>query len=356
MLRTFHYTVPVISCPEDTASSSGQFLNLASFLRDQGYSRHILNYLKSDEEMLQDPPALLLNGKPGKLYDRLHSGDLICVTIRELPDERFCHASEMHQTLDIVYEDEDILVVNKPAGMPVHESGGHHGDTLANAVNTYYARKRAPIVFRCINRLDADTSGLVLIAKHMLSGALLSLQMKQRQIHRTYYALVHGQMAEGGTADFPIARRNGSVIARCVDAEHGDRAVTHYHPLHVDAAMDRTLLEIHLETGRTHQIRVHMTYMGHPLLGDFLYQKREDVLQTFSPSLCVNITPSLTEDSSAYAALPEKVPGISRQALHSGTLSFVHPVTGQPLSFHAPLPDDMVPLLSKNCCIAALKQ
>lgn len=335
MLRIFDYIVPDIAAGNGVLSSDSHFMNLAAFLRSRGYSRHILNYLKSDEQMSQDPPALLLNGLPGKLYDQIHAGDHICVTIREMPDERFCHPAGPSPSLSIVYEDADILVVDKPCAMPVHESNGHHGDTLADAVNAYYAGKGSPIVFRCINRLDRDTSGLVLIAKHMLSGAILSRQMKERAIHRTYFALVHGCVTEAGTASRPIARRHGSVIARCVDPDQGERAVTHYTPLRYDEAADRTLLEIHLETGRTHQIRVHMTYLGHPLLGDFLYQKREDVLQTSSPARLYDPAAAPRQASS----------GISRQALHSGRLTFTHPITGETVTFTAPFPADMDELL-----------
>ena len=209
-------------------------------------------------------------------------------------------------SLDILYEDEDILVLNKPADMPVHPSAGNYENTLANGVAWYYRQQGETFVYRCINRLDRDTTGVLVLAKNPLSGALLSTQMKQRRIHRTYLALTDGIPPEKGTVCAPIARVNDSVITREVNFERSEPAVTHYERLAVSNGY--ALVELHLETGRTHQIRVHMNYIGCPLPGDFLYHPVFD--------------------------------RIGRQALHSFQLEFEHPITKEPLRFLAPVPED----------------
>ena len=205
------------------------------------------------------------------------------------------------------------MVVNKPAGMPVHPSQGHYGNTLANGIAGYMESKGVDFVFRAVNRLDRDTSGLLLIAKHMLSSCILSDQVKDHAIHREYTAIVCGKTDARGTIDAPIARKDGSTIERIVDPEHGETAVTHYETLSYNANTDLSYIRLLLETGRTHQIRVHMKHIGHPLPGDFLY----------NPDY-------------RY---------INRQALHSAYLRFVHPITGETMEFTAPLPEDMETIL-----------
>ena len=190
--------------------------------------------------------------------------------------------------------------------MPVHPSAGNYENTLANGVAWYYKQKNESFVYRCINRLDRDTTGVLVLAKNPLSGALLSTQMKQRQIRRTYLALTDGITPEKGTISAPIARMDDSVITREVNFQHGETAITHYERLAVSDGY--SLVELHLDTGRTHQIRVHMKYIGCPLPGDFLYH------------------PVFNR--------------ISRQALHSFQLEFTHPITGKPMRFLAPVPKD----------------
>ena len=204
-------------------------------------------------------------------------------------------------------EDEDILVLNKPADMPVHPSIGNYTNTLANAAAFYFQQKNELCPFRCINRLDRDTSGSLILAKNALSAAILSAQMRNREIRRTYLAVVCGVTPPSGTVSAPIGRVSDSVIQRQVDPEHGESAVTHYERLAV--RNDHSLLEIHLETGRTHQIRVHMGYIGHPLPADYLYHPVYDHFK--------------------------------RQPLHSFRLNFRHPLTGKNLCFTAPVPKDM---------------
>ena len=209
--------------------------------------------------------------------------------------------------LSILYEDEDILVINKPADMPVHPSIGNYTNTLANGVAAYLDAKGEHSPFRCINRLDRDTSGALILAKNAFSAAVLSTQMRNRQIRRTYLAVVEGITPPNGTISAPISRVDDSVIERHVDFLHGEPAVTHYERL--ETKNEHSLLEIHLETGRTHQIRVHMGYIGHPLPADYLYHPEYDCFK--------------------------------RQPLHSLQLEFRHPVTDKSMCLLAPVPEDM---------------
>ena len=248
-----------------------------------------------------------LNGKKQPLSTRVQNGDTIRLF---LSDDQL--ESRPTPAAVFVYEDDDILVVDKPADTPIHPSIGNYENTLANGIAWYFEQKGEPFVYRCINRLDRDTTGLIVLAKHALSAAVLSQAMRSREIHRTYQAFALGETAASGTIDAPIARLNGSLIQRTVDFASGERSVTHYRTLAHCSVFSH--LELNLETGRTHQIRVHMAYIGHPLLGDTLYNK----------------TPGT----------------FPRQALHSASLSFVHPITGEPLTFHAPLPEDMQNLLT----------
>lgn len=173
--------------------------------------------------------------------------------------------------LDILYEDTHLLVVNKPAGMAVHPSQGNHGNTLANGLADYFRKKQEAFVFRAVNRLDKDTSGLLLVAKNGLSSSLLSGQVERREICREYLAAVCGKTDACGTVSVPIGRKEGSAIQRIPDPDHGEAASTRYERLLYNKNTDLSLLRLRLETGRTHQIRVHMKYIGHPLPGDFLY-------------------------------------------------------------------------------------
>ena len=281
-----------------TIDSLSGGMRLLDYLRAEGFSRHILSRMKTD------PDAILLNGTRGFGKTFLQAGDRLTIHIPE--DEPSSSILPVPMNLDILYEDEDILVLNKPADMPVHPSMGNHENTLANGVAAYYQKKGETFVYRCINRLDRDTSGVLVLAKNPYSAAGLSDQMRARQIHRTYLAIVDGIPPEKGTIDAPIARMDDSAITREVNFERGEPAVTHFERL--DVKSNSSLIELHLETGRTHQIRVHMKYAGYPLLGDFLYHPVFD--------------------------------RISRQALHSFQLEFTHPVTKAPLRFLAPVPCD----------------
>lgn len=273
-------------------------MDILSFLRKKGFSRHILSSMKSH------PCAILLNHSPSFAKVTLKEGDRLTVTVPET--EAPSQIPAVNIQLHILYEDEDILVVNKPANMPIHPSIGNYENTLANGIAWYFSQKGEEFVYRCINRLDRDTTGGLILAKNPLSAAILSAQMKSRQIRRTYLAVVKGELPASGTIDAPIARVDDSVILRNVDFEKGEKAVTHYYRLAFGDGY--SLAELHLETGRTHQIRVHMNHLGFPLPGDYLYYPVYDRIQ--------------------------------RQALHSYQLEFTHPITEKPLTFTAPVPED----------------
>lgn len=265
--------------------------SVAAFLRAQGFSRHILTHVKQTEN------GLCRNGQPVRPSERLQMGDELTVTLQE--EDSSENIVPMPIKLHIVYEDEDVLVIDKPADMPVHPSINNFDNTLANGLAYYYQSQGEAFVYRCITRLDRDTTGLMLVAKNMLSGALLSEMGKRREIHREYLAIVTGKTQAEGTISAPIARKEGSVLERCVDFARGERAVTHYRT--VEYKDGYSLVRLKLETGRTHQIRVHMQHIGHPLIGDFLYNPDYRLLD--------------------------------HQALHSCYLAFLHPVTGQRMEF-----------------------
>lgn len=295
MNRIFEYLIT----PSDVPCTVGEYL------KKKGYSRQIIIHLKKTEH------GILQNGEWAYVRTPLVPGDVLKITLLE--ESASEHILPVPMEPDIVYEDEDLLVVNKPFDMPVHPSIHNYDNTLANGMAYYFQQKGETFIFRCINRLDRDTTGLLILAKNALSASILSNDMKARKIHRTYQAVVSRiPVPASGTIDAPIARKEDSAIERCVDFEKGEPAVTHYRTL--ETKENLALVELSLETGRTHQIRVHMQHMGCPLLGDYLYN------------------PDFTL--------------INRVSLHSYSLSFVHPIAGKSMYFCAPLPKDMAGLLS----------
>lgn len=277
-----------------------QGITIEHYLKERGFSHRILSHLR------RTPLGILKNGEEARTISRLMSGDRLDICLREETSSETIVPADL--PLTIVYEDEDLMVINKAAKVPVHPSQGNYDNTLANSLAYYFQTKGEAFVFRAVNRLDRDTTGLLLIAKHMLSGALLSAMVAEKSIRREYLAIACGETEEAGTIRLPIARKDGSTIERCVDFEHGESACTHYHRLSYNPKYDCSLVLLILETGRTHQIRVHMKAIGHPLPGDFLYH----------PDCRL----------------------IDRQALHSYRLSFVHPITGKAMAFEAPVPND----------------
>lgn len=270
-------------------------------LRGRGVSRHLLTQLKAA------PDGLTVDGEHVRTIDRLRAGAVLTVRVRE------CEPSEtvvpMELPLETVYEDADLMVINKPAGMAVHPSQGNRTDTVANALAFLYRSRGVPFVFRAIGRLDKNTSGLLVLAKNPLSGCLLT---ERAEMHRTYLAICKGELPERGTIDAPIGRVPGSALLREVRAD-GKPAITHYERL--DCRNGHSLARVWLDTGRTHQIRVHFASIGHPLPGDFLY----------APGL----------------------PGCGRHALHAYALTLRQPVTGEWLHFETPLPDELAALLEE---------
>ena len=291
-MRIIHYPI--------SSSNLITPITVKGFLRSKGFSVQNLKILK------QAPDGLLLNGQPVHANALLVPGSILTVRISEPSYSKKIVPTKL--PLDIIYEDEDLLVINKPAGMPVHPSQNNYDNTLANALAYYYQQKEEAFIFRCIGRLDRDTSGLTLIAKHFVSAGILGNYVATKISKREYLAISRSPVLPPiGTIDAPLGRKPGSIIERCVDHENGEPAITHYRVL--EEKNGYSLISLLLETGRTHQIRIHLKHIGHPLVGDYLY----------NPDFSV----------------------ISRQALHSHRLSFPHPITGEPMEFTAPLPDDM---------------
>lgn len=295
MARTLEYFI----------TETDRDLTVKEYLTRKEFSSRSLIALK------KVPGSILLNQKPVFVNQPLQTGDRL--TIRVFDETASEKLLPVRLPLEIVYEDEDILVIDKPAGMPIHPSAGNYDNSVANALAWYFKEQNTPFVFRCINRLDRDTSGLTIIAKHFVSAGILSACLSRRKIHREYLAIVKGSLTpRQGTVSAPISRKPGSIIERAVDFEHGETAVTRYELK--DTKNGHSLVSIHLETGRTHQIRVHMKHIGYPLIGDYLYNPDLDL--------------------------------IKRQALHSHRLVFPHPITGQKLEFISPLPEDMERVLN----------
>lgn len=268
------------------------------FLQEQGYTEGCIRHLTKVEN------RITVNGVWEFVNKPLQEDDILETFFEE--EESSENIVPVEMALDIVYEDEDILVINKGANLPVHPTKGYEDRNLASGVMFYYKKQGIPFVFRGINRIDKNTTGLIIVAKNMLSGAILGESMKRREIRRTYLAVAEGKIPEKGIIDLPIARKKDSFVERCID-EEGMHAVTHYKRLYY--ANGHSLAEIHLETGRTHQIRLHMKAIGHPLPGDGLY----------NPNFAV----------------------IDRQGLHSWKLEFLHPITKVPLCFEQEMPEDM---------------
>lgn len=251
--------------------------------------------------------------RPIWLKDVLRDGDTLKVKIYEDIDNSG-DVIPSDNPIDVVYEDEDLILLNKPGDVVVHPSYAHHLDSLSNALAGYYKRTGQNHVIRTIGRLDRETSGLLIFAKNRHAAAILSDQKKNMSRRKEYLALVSGIMEdEQGTVDAPIGQEEGVRMIRKV-MENGKEAITHYKLIR--QFEDYALVKLNLDTGRTHQIRVHMSYIGHPLLGDNLYGK---------------------EISDNH--------GMTRAALHAAHLEFKQPITGDELAFDADLPPDMAVLI-----------
>lgn len=259
-------------------------VRLEQYLRSvHGYSGRIIVKIKKRPEYVQR------NGAHMRVVDPVFAGDEVCILMEDTPRT----PPNPHLDVPIVYEDSDVIVFDKPAGMPIHPSRNHAMDTLGNFFSAYCERTNQPLIFRPVTRLDADTTGLCIAAKNMLSASKLA-----GRVDKEYLALVSTgteYLPDHGTIDAPIAREGGDGIRRCVDFDGGKRAVTHFEVC--KRGNKYTLVRVVLETGRTHQIRVHFSHIGHPLAGDHRYGG----------------------DCSEY----------SHHMLQCQTLRFIHPQTGK---------------------------
>ncbi len=283
-----------------------------------------------------DDGMVLVNGQPVKSNYKVRPGDDVLVYDTRKPESAEVVAQEM--PLDIVYEDDHLLVVNKPAGMVVHPGCGNYEGTLINGLAFYLGAEALdsedlPRV-GLVHRIDKDTSGLLLIAKTPDAMVKLAAQFKAHTVHRRYIALVWGDLAEdSGTIHVPVGRdlRFRKIMATFPEGDHGKEAITHYTVLRRFHYV--TLAEMRLETGRTHQIRIHMKSVGHPLFNDATYGGDRIVKGTV-------FTKYKQFVENCFEILP-------RQALHARELGFRHPATGEELFFEAPLPDDFRQVLER---------
>lgn len=252
---------------------------------------------------------IYLNGNVTSVNHLVLENDLIECYLDYEEDNSNIVPTEM--PLNIIYEDEAYIVVNKPAGIPVHPSMDHYTDSLSNGIAFYFNQIGLKKKIRPVNRLDKDTSGIVIFAKNEYIQECLVRQMKSKEFIKKYIAVVNGNLDNlEGTINAPIARKEGSIIERCV-SETGDIAITHYKVLKREPDFD--IVECILETGRTHQIRVHFAYLGHSLVGDTLYGTNSDL--------------------------------ISRQALHAYEVEFIHPLSKQKVKYVANVPEDLNKLM-----------
>ncbi|KPU44218.1 ribosomal large subunit pseudouridine synthase D [Oxobacter pfennigii] len=282
-------------------------VRLDSILKNKlNLSRRIITGMKKNN-------SIYVNGEAAFTNLKVKKGDEISVNL--LKDESQ-NIEAQNIPIEIVFEDADLLIVNKQPGMVVHPTKGHPIGTLSNGVIYHWRQRNENTIVRLVNRLDRDTSGLVMIAKNQFCHQAMAKQMDNNTVEKIYCTVVHGILDKNdGTIDQPIDRPFYDSIKREV-MEKGQRAVTHYKTIEI--LNDASLLEVRLETGKTHQIRVHLSFLGHPLYGDTLYGEENDDAQY-----------------------------IKRQALHAYKLSFNHPRTGEKMTVTADIPEDINVLIQK---------
>ena len=284
---------------------------------DAFLGRSVEGLSRSGAQKLLEEGCVLLNGKPGKKNDRLSVGDTVDVTV---PEPKAVDIVPREMPLDIVYEDTDVLVLNKPKGLVVHPAAGHQDDTLVNgllhAMGDSLSGINGELRPGIVHRIDKDTSGLLAVAKNDLAHTFLASQLKDHTMARTYEAIVCGNFREdSGTVDAPIGRHPSDRKKMCVTQRNSKNAVTHWEV--VRRYRGYTHVRCRLETGRTHQIRVHMAHIGHPILGDTVYGHKKPEL------------------------------GMDSQCLHAGQLCFRHPRDGRPVIVQAGLPEYFLGVLEK---------
>ena len=293
------------------------YADIAGERLDAFLARCVPELTRSAAQKLLEEGCVLRNGKPGKKNDKLNIGDTVDVTVPE-PKEVDIRPTEM--ALDIVYEDEDVVVINKPKGLVVHPAAGHQDDTLVNgllyAMGDDLSGINGELRPGIVHRIDKDTSGLLAVAKNDFAHRILASQLKDHTMARTYEAIVCGSFREdSGTVDAPIGRHPSDRKKMTVTQRNSKDAVTHWEV--VARYRGYTHIRCRLETGRTHQIRVHMAHIGHPILGDTVYGHKK---------------PELGQDS---------------QCLHAGALCFRHPKDGRPVMVFAPMPDYFQKVIEK---------
>ncbi len=293
------------------------YADIAGERLDAFLARSVAGLTRSAAQKLLDEGCVSCNGKPGKKNQKLNMGDEIMVTVPE-PEPVDIVAKEM--PLDIVYEDNDVVVINKPKGLVVHPAAGHRDDTLVNgllhALGDSLSGINGQLRPGIVHRIDKDTSGLLAVAKNDLAHVVLASQLKDHTMARTYECIVCGNLKEdSGTVDAPIGRHPTDRKKMCVTQRNSKEAVTHWEV--IARYKGYTHVRCKLETGRTHQIRVHMAHIGHPILGDTVYGRKK---------------PELGQDS---------------QCLHAGVLCFKHPRDQRPVMVFAPLPDYFEEVLCK---------
>ncbi|EGT3903680.1 RluA family pseudouridine synthase [Clostridioides difficile] len=269
-----------------------------------------LNFSVRSLSKMKREKSVLVNGVYKKPSLKVYSGDLIEVKI----DEEKANFEPQDLNLQIIYDDFDIIMVNKPPFMVVHPTKSHYDKTIANGISYYIDNQKENVKIRFVNRLDMNTSGLIIVAKNAYAHHTLSTAMSENKVEKKYITVVDGIIKENeGTIDEPIYRPTEDSIKRIID-ERGQSSVTHYKV--IERLENATVLEVSLETGRTHQIRVHMAHIGHGIIGDELYGYVDEDL-------------------------------INRQALHAYKLEFEQPRTKEKLKFKADIPEDMKELISK---------
>ena len=293
------------------------FADISGERLDAFLARCVPDLSRSGAQRLIEDGQVTRNGKPGKKNDKLNIGDEIRYTI---PEPREVDIKPTQMDLNIVYEDEDVLVINKPKGLVVHPAAGHQDDTLVNgllhAMGDDLSGINGELRPGIVHRIDKDTSGLLAVAKNDRAHIFLASQLKDHTMARTYEAIVCGSFREdSGTVDAPIGRHPSDRKKMTVTARNSKDAVTHWEV--VKRYRGYTHIRCRLETGRTHQIRVHMAHIGHPILGDMVYGHKK---------------PELGQDS---------------QCLHAGILCFRHPKDGRPVIVQAELPEYFKEVLAK---------
>lgn len=288
---------------EFAVNDNSQNLRIDKFLSD-----NIADYSRSSIVSIIEKGGLLVNGSPQNKKYKLKTGDKVSFTI---PDPVEYEVAEENIPLDIVYEDNDLLVVNKSKGMVVHPAPGNTNGTLVNALLYHCKDSLSGIngVLRpgIVHRIDKNTSGLLIVAKNDVAHNGLAKQIKEHSFKREYEAVVYGSIKENSTVDAPIGRSKKDRKKMCVTYENSKNAVTHYEV--IENFRDFTHIKCILETGRTHQIRVHMASIGHPVAGDDVYGPKKVITK------------------------------LKGQCLHAKVIGFIHPITGEYLEFNSQLPD-----------------